>query len=486
MSFAALNGFGAAPSTPDVWTTPMDQLLADPSIQAQIPAARLYAVAVNELVKPAIKDQMSVYGALSTDVLASATRLAAEAVVGDGATVGTLLNAGKEILMAVYNALPASAGSVMDSLKGFSATAGKAAGAVAEALPFIGAFVGFATSTLDWVSAENAAMSAEAQLFCQKSYRKPCDPTCTRAQNYGGMTPADLMHASIGDVFAAMESSTPEEMASACRTADQKKAISQILKAECGLFIPKETRRVLKILRLAIQNSWNDPVSDAGLTLWPAYLDLVHAQFRQNHMTKKWAKRLVSLEVLPAYLAVPPSRVGFKKPFTGIPDHQRSRMHLHKPGIKPGAVARSLMTIPKGIPESGVIGSGWAMGDWIVSMGGCLAYETRAFDEFIDQIAEWELTINPTYQMDKEKAAALRATIEQIVESVAGTSPPRKMTLTKFRPGQRSIAARRLAGRSSAITSSGSMSPLLALAAGGLVGGLGVWLTMRYTRRTAA
>ena len=64
---------GAA--APDLWKAPIEQLLANPELQSQIPAARLYALAATELVKPDVRSQMSIFGNLSTDVVVSAPSL---------------------------------------------------------------------------------------------------------------------------------------------------------------------------------------------------------------------------------------------------------------------------------------------------------------------------------------------------------------------------------------------------------------------------
>lgn len=483
MSYAG--GLGAAPSTPDVWTAPIDQLLANPDLASKIPAARLYAVAVNELAKPETQGQMSLFGVLSSDVLTSATRLAAEQVIGQGVTPASLLTAGKDALMAIYNALPVTTGSVMDSLSAIvGKTATEVGSSIAAAIPVIGAFIGFVTSIEDYYAAKTIADAQLAAAVCQQSYRQPI---ATRAAVYGGMTPADLMHASIGDVFSAMESETPEKIAKLCGDA----LVRSFIKTQsliygpmtCGAFIPAPTRRLLRILRLAIQNSWNDSQSDAGLGLWPAYVDLVHAQFWLKRSNKAWISYIVDKEVLPSRRDI--FNVAESRPDTTVAEHQRSRMHLHKSkvagvNLDAGGGPEAFSTPLK----PGTYASQFSGGKWRVSSGKCLMAERRGLDEFLAQLREWELVINPTYQMDQTKAAALRATIEQIVKSVTGTKPPRRIMRKTVGKGQRVTMARRLAGRSSALQDVGS-SPFLALAAGGVAAGLGVWLLMRKKRAAA-
>lgn len=472
-------GLGAAPPSTDVWTTPIDTLLASPELQAKIPAARLYAVAVNELAKPDAQEQMSLFGNLSSDVLTSSTRLAAEQAVGQGMTPAALLNAGKEALMAVYNALPATTGGVMDSLSAIvGKTTAEVGASVASAIPIIGAFIGFVTSIEELYAAKAIADAQLAAVVCQQSYRPP---VATRAGVYGGMTPADLMHSSMGDVFAAMEANTPEQAATICRTNPTAKKMLEATGLKCGMYIPAVTRRLLRILRLAIQNSWNDPNSDAGISLWPAYVDLVHAQFRQNRINRHWIAYIVDKEVLPARRDV--YNVAVNRPNTTVPEHQQSRMHLHKSQVtgidlRAGGGAEAFATPLK----PGRYASQFSGGKWRVSEGKCLAVERRALDEFLGQIKEWELVINPTYQMDQAKADALRSTIEQIIRSVSGTAPPRRIMRKHLPAGQRVTLARRLAGRSSALQAGAGTSPFIALAAGGVAAGLGVWLLMRRKR----
>lgn len=476
--YTALMGFGASESA--AWSLPIDQALADPSLQSQIPASRLYAAALPALQQPDIKGQLSVFGALSVDVFTSAAQRAAQEVTGSATAATTIISAGKSIIEAVYAALPETTMGLLDTL-GKSSVAG-AAGAVAEAAPIIGAFVEYALAVLDWTAAQQAAQEAAAQKLCTKSYRPP---KSTRSQFYGGMTPADLMHSSLGDVFAALESSIPERTAADCKANSSLKQFYSKIGLTCGMYIPAATRRVLRIMRLAIQNSWNDSTSDAGVSLWPAYIDLVHAQFRQKRIDNKWALYLFDQEAQPPYLGQFTLRPDL--PDTSVPETQRSRLALHK--IRPGRVARGTLEIPTEIPASGVIGKSGVMTNWIVSSGGCSRYEHRAFDEFREQMREWGLVVEPVYSMDKAKAEALKSEIAAIVREVAAGSLGKKpLQLVKMSSKQRSAQMRRMLApiRSSALTALLPDSPFLAFTAGGLLASAGVYLYFRYGRRRAA
>ena len=347
MSYTSM-GFGAASAAQvaNAVQTADSKPFAQLSVQTLdlLPSQKLAVMslaAVND--NPTAKSQLSYLGQFNLAVAG----LAVEAA-GGGIPLEGLKTVSVEMLKTIYSKV----GSMLPSIG--ASMANETASALGDVIPVIG--TGIATM-ISVESGWQAASNDKAIKACQSYYQAPASGT-----GYGGARmPTDFLNnntdaygSTVGETLQRIGENTSRETYSKSHYGSACKAGPS---TACP-YIPHETRLLLHALHVAIRKMRKDPKTDGGASLWPIYIDLLWAQFRQGLMNWDWAWESYIKDVLPDF-------------------------DLYEGGA----------AAPERIP------------------GGCGKYEKRGWEEAKQVLNNWSLTINPIYVQDQAKAKALRAAI---------------------------------------------------------------------------
>lgn len=334
-----------------------------------------------------------------------------------GVPLAQILSLGTTVL----GQLGGSAGSIIpEILTELGSAVGGVVAGVGQMMPLFMAVMG----------AASAAAQAHTQMAKQYSDAACIDwyqrPQPSRSEVYGGMLPCDILDASVGNVFevVAGQDCHLEELGG-------KKILicgpQTVFKRVGPKGIPPDTRALLKMLFRAIKGACKDPKSDGGLALWPVFLDLLYGQFRNGNMSWELANWMYDCEVLPTW----------KPPVGTTSDMSSQRCR-------------------------------------------CRSLEKRAWYEFQSVLTDWGQTVNPFYEMDKPKAAALRQKIQKVLAELRGK--PYVSPLVRAATTQLTATMPKPASTTAAMTSAGRASwGLFALAALAVAGG-SAWAYWRHQK----
>lgn len=333
----------------------------------EMPYERIALLAIGKTQEPQYNSQLSYLG----QFFASVGYAAVDAASG-GLSPSQLLDkstpALKQLFSTIVDAYVEVAGDVSGSITQLSAAAG----------PVFAVWAKMLGVGLDVIGALQAQNLAQSYKECHDVYRGL--RYGSGGTGYGGaVMPTDIITyklkpsgtpepTSIGEAFEVLE--WPHlKMWQALNPGALPPPMGPAPPPANAQF--EDTKRLLKTIRLAIQKSYAVSGSDGGASLWPVYLDLMWSQFMPSSWRAGGGGKL--------------SRIS-KTSFFDLFCRQMPPFHYYAAGSASGTLK--------------------------YGRDGCCKYERRGFDGAWEILRKWDLTINPIYVQDQQKAAELRAYID--------------------------------------------------------------------------
>lgn len=372
MSYYSYSGLGAAasPATINV-SLPSLASLSNKQLY-EMPYEKLLPLALAKARDPAINNQLSYIGQFFTVVGNAAVREAGGQDAADlfFATAPVL----KEMLSSIADAYSDIMGATVSSIGAVVTAAGPMAPIMLAALKL--GFNVLATATEE---ARQKAQKDCRDVYVGRRYPNggtgyggavmPCDLLAHKKTNLGAAPDSTA----LADTFAQLELPHAEMW--------QRLNVGNIsnMLFSGGKPTPanpqfEETKRLLKVIRLAIQRSYGVEGSDGGAALWPVYLDLMWAQFMPNTWRQGGGGKLGMI-----------SKASFRALFCRF------------------------------MPPYNYYAPGAAAAEKKYGSDGCCKYEDRGYREAMETLRQWDLTIDPIYAQDQQKAAELRAYIDKAI-----------------------------------------------------------------------